>query len=70
MSAPITLDDMIDEVRRELVYRQRVYARLVAEQKMNSRQRDRRIDVMEAVLAHLRTDRGDGPLFQGGDNDR
>jgi hypothetical protein len=49
----IDMIDMIDEVRREIGYRKHVYTRLVREKRMNRGLADRRIDVMEAVLATL-----------------
>jgi hypothetical protein len=50
---PPDLTDMIDEVRRELGHRKAVYHRLVQDHRMNRGLADRRIDVMEAVLATL-----------------
>jgi hypothetical protein len=50
---PITLIDMIEEVRRELRYREQVYSRACREGRMNRKLADRRIDVMTAVLQHL-----------------
>ena len=50
---PVTLEEMIAEVRRELHMRQRVYTDMVAHGRMNRRQADRRIDVMAATLAYL-----------------
>jgi hypothetical protein len=50
---PVTLDDMIEEVRREAKMRREVYHRLVQDRKMNKRIADRRIDVMDAVLRYL-----------------
>lgn len=50
---PITLDEMVDEVRRECTMRRDVYGRLVAAHKMNRRTADRRIDVMDQVLKQL-----------------
>ena len=61
---PITLDDMISEVRRELRLRASFYAERVRYGRMNKRQADRQLDVMEAVLAYLeerRTSRADTP---------
>jgi hypothetical protein len=49
----VTLEDMIAEVRRECQQRRHVYDRLVRERKMNRRLADRRIDVMDALLAYL-----------------
>lgn len=53
----VSLEDMVDEVRRELDMRRNVYDRLVKSHKMNRRQADRRIDVMAALLARLETER-------------
>jgi hypothetical protein len=50
---PPDLTDMIDEVRREVGQRKAVYHRLVQDRRMNRGLADRRIDVMEAVLATL-----------------
>lgn len=56
---PVTLVEMIEEVRRECAMRRQVYPRLIAEKKMNRRHADRRIDVMDAVLRLLEASRGD-----------
>lgn len=60
---PVTLEDMVVEIRRECAMRRQVYGRLVAEHRMNRRQADRRIDVMDALLMYLQQQRGayDGP---------
>ena len=50
---PITLPEMIYEVRRECEKRREVFDRLVRDHRMNRRQADRRIRVMDAVLALL-----------------
>jgi hypothetical protein len=47
------LDDMIEEVKREIFTRERVYARLMRERKINKHRADWQIDVMRAVLAKL-----------------
>jgi hypothetical protein len=49
----ITVEDMIVEVRRELVQRRDVYPRLVASHKMNQRRANWQFDVMEALLNKL-----------------
>jgi hypothetical protein len=54
---PVTLDDMIKEVERELNQRRQVFARLVAEKKLNRRVADRRFEVMGAVLKKLLEER-------------
>lgn len=55
---PITLDDQISEVRREIEMRKQVYGRRVAAGSMNRRKADFQIDVMRAVLATLEKARG------------
>lgn len=58
---PITLDDMIREVRRELAMRQTVYANRRRNAGFALRnQIDRQFDVMEAVLKHLEGERDSG----------
>lgn len=51
---PVTLEDMLREVERELVLRQRVYPRWVATGKMKSQQALRQIEVMAALADRLR----------------
>lgn len=51
---PVTLDDMISEVERELNQRRQVYARLVAAGQMSRKYADRRYEVMDAVLTRLK----------------
>jgi hypothetical protein len=53
----ITLDDMIDEVERELNMRRDVYGRRVRENGMNRRRADRQIDVMAAIRDKLKGER-------------
>jgi hypothetical protein len=50
---PVSIEDMVSEVERELNQRRQVYARLVAGGAMNRRVADRRFEVMSAVLALL-----------------
>lgn len=57
---PVTLDDMIEEVARELRLRARFYAERVRTGRMNRRRADRQFDVMEAVLKHLEEERANG----------
>lgn len=52
-TADVSALEKIEEVRRELGYREKVYGRLVAERKMTRATADRRILVMQAVLADL-----------------
>jgi hypothetical protein len=54
---PVTLDDMISEVERELNQRRQVYARLVAADRMSRKYADRRYEVMEAVLTNLKREK-------------
>jgi hypothetical protein len=54
---PITLQDMIEEVRLELRYRAQVFGASVRAGRMNARLAARRIDVMTAVLKHLEEER-------------
>ncbi len=54
---PITLDDMIGEVARELELRRYVYTERCNAGRMNRRRADRQIDVMRAVLDKLKGER-------------
>lgn len=54
---PPDLISMIGEVRREIAYRKSLYPRLVADGKMNPKTADRRIEVMQALLAKLEAER-------------
>lgn len=49
----ITIEDQIEEARREHKFRQWVYSRAVAEKRMNSRLADRRIAVMARIIKTL-----------------
>lgn len=51
---PVSIEDQIREVQRELDMRRTVYARRVANKSMTQRQADRQILVMEAVLTTLK----------------
>jgi hypothetical protein len=50
---PVSIEDMVSEVERELNQRRQVYARLVHNGSLNRRVADRRFEVMNAVLAWL-----------------
>jgi hypothetical protein len=50
---PVSIEDMVSEVERELNLRRQVYAMAVAHGSMNRRTADRRFEVMSAVLALL-----------------
>lgn len=54
----VSLDVMIDEVRREIALRRNVYPRLIHNDRMSSRTAVRRIEIMEALLAKLLAERG------------
>lgn len=56
-AAPITIDDEIRCIERELKYRRRVYPHLVATKKMEQAAADREIEVMTVVLTRLENDR-------------
>lgn len=49
MSAPIDLEEMILEARRETAKRRQVYPRLVSNGQLNARQASRQIDRMQAI---------------------
>lgn len=56
---PISIDDMIEEVRRELRMRATLYPKWKADAGRNKRnQIDRQWDVMEAVLKYLENQHG------------
>ena len=48
-----TYEEKLDEVRREIKYRERVYARLVDAGKMSPESKARKIAIMEAIAADL-----------------
>lgn len=50
---PITLQDMITELRRELRTRQRVYLRLIQTGKLQPHIAERQMGVLEAIIEHL-----------------
>ena len=57
---PVTLDDMIGEVRRELVMRQKLYTQWKQNASRYKRdQMDRQYVVMAAILNHLEEARAD-----------
>ena len=59
MSAAFSLDEQIDEVRREIDMRERVYKRWVELRRMSQATADRQIACMRAVLETLRRTRSD-----------
>lgn len=50
---PVSLDDQISCVLREIVLRRRLYPRWVGERKMSQHKSDTELRAMEAVLATL-----------------
>lgn len=55
---PVSLDDMIAEIERELAMRARLYPEWKMNAGRNMRNKfDRQWDVMEAVLKHLQEER-------------
>jgi hypothetical protein len=54
---PVDLAEMISEVRRECAMRRQVYSNAVARGRMNRRQADRRIEIMDSILALLERQR-------------
>jgi hypothetical protein len=46
---PVTLDEMVREVEREITLRRRVYPRAVASKRMSQDKADKQIAIMEAV---------------------
>lgn len=54
---PITLDDMISEIERELALRHRVYPRLVETKKLQQRHANRQIAILMALLDKLKAER-------------
>ena len=53
----VSLDDMIEEIKRECQMRREVYGRACREGRMNRRRANWRIDVMDAVLKRLEGER-------------
>jgi hypothetical protein len=53
MEHKITLDDLIECVRREIAFRKRVYKRMVAFENMDPQAAEREIFLMNAVLENL-----------------
>jgi hypothetical protein len=58
---PVSMEEMIAEMRRQASTLRRVYSDLVTKGQMNRRTADRRIDVMDAVLAYLEEGRRPPP---------
>lgn len=50
---PVSIAEMVIEAQRELTMRKRIYPDRVRTGRMNRRQADRRIDVMQAILDRL-----------------
>jgi len=58
---PVSREEMIAEVKREIEFRRRVYPRQVATGRMSQRNAERHIEVMTAVLALLEESRHGNP---------
>jgi hypothetical protein len=56
---PVTIDEMVREVEREITLRRRVYPRAVASKRMSQDKADKQIAIMEAVARELQ-DRAHG----------
>ena len=54
---PVSVEEMIEELRRELQLRQQFYPLRVAERKMNARRADRQIRIVEALIEKLSAER-------------
>lgn len=54
---PVTVDDMLAELRREIEVRYRVYPRQVAQKLLSADAMDRRIAIFEALIAKLEGER-------------
>jgi hypothetical protein len=52
---PPTLHDQIREVEAEIAMRRKVYPRLVDSGRMSQKQADRKMELMQAILATLNT---------------
>ena len=57
---PITIDDEIAEVRREIQLRERVYPNWVHTGRLKQERADRQLEAMRAVMARLETIRDAG----------
>ena len=53
---PVTLKQMVTEVKREIAYREWVYPKRVAADKMGAEEASRQIEVMRCVLTQLQKD--------------
>lgn len=59
---PVTIDEMVREVERDITLRRRVYPGWVASKRMSQDKADRQISIMEAVARELQKRRGHFPL--------
>lgn len=57
---PVDLEEMIQELKRELQLRQHVYPIRVRERKLNARRAERQITIIEALIAKLEGERNAG----------
>lgn len=51
---PITREDMVDEIERELEQREIVYPKLIAAGRLRRSRAERRVEIMRAVLELVR----------------
>jgi hypothetical protein len=51
---PVTLEEQIASIEREIALRERVYPRWIADKKMSAAKAEKEIDAMKAVLETLK----------------
>ncbi len=61
---PISIDDLIEEARRECIMRRSVYYRQVSAKRMSASSADHKINMMETICAVLRAVRDKGMAEQ------
>lgn len=54
---PVSREEMVAEIEREIRKRQYVYPRQVAIRKLKQQEADRRIEIMQAIAVELQRDR-------------
>jgi hypothetical protein len=64
MLPPISIEDIISEIDRELTKRHRVYPRQIARGTLKDEVARKRIRVLAEVLKHYRDKQKEGPLFR------
>ena len=67
-TSQITLDEMHDEIKREITLRQRVYPQWISTNRISRRTADFRLLILEAIQIHLESEikktAPQGDLFQ------